>query len=142
MKPNFSGEWILDRQASDLNGGASAMQSGFLRIDHRNPECAFHISMNAEGDSVERRWESVLSEDVTDSAEVSATQEGFYSRLFWFGEMMVFECGSNGPDATWSMSWRYELLESGQRLRAFERMRGHGGDFDNTWIFEKAQPRL
>ena len=131
VKPDFSGEWVLDRQASDLTGGASAMETGILRIDHRDPKCGFQISMRAGGESVERSWESSLSD------EISAVGGGFYSRLFWEGDALVFECGSKAADETWRMLWRYELLESGQRLRAVEQMRGRGGDFDNTWIFKK-----
>ena len=131
VKPDFSGEWVLDRQASDLTGGASAMETGILRIDHRDPKCGFQISMRAGGESVERAWESSLSD------EIPAVGSGFYSRLFWEGDALVFECGSKAADETWRMLWRYELLESGQRLRAVEQMRGGGGDFDNTWIFEK-----
>jgi hypothetical protein len=71
------------------------------------------------------------------SDEIPVADSGFYSRLFWEGNALVFECGSKGADETWSMLWRYQLLDSGQRLRAVEQMRGRGGDFDNTWIFEK-----
>ena len=131
VKPDFSGEWALDRQASHLTGGASAIETGVLRIDQRGPKCGFQISMRAGGESVEREWESSLSD------EIPVVDRGFYSRLFWDGDALVFECGSKGADETWSMLWRYELLESGQRLRAVEQMRGRGGDFDNTWIFEK-----
>ena len=132
MKPDFTGEWILNRQTSLLTGGASAMESGVLRIDHRDPKCGFQIRMSAGGESVERSWESSLS----DEAQVS--DSGVYSHLFWEGDALVFECGSKGSDETWTMLWRYQLLDSGQRLQAVEQMRGHGGDFDNTWIFEKA----
>ena len=131
VKPDFSGEWVLDRQASHLTGGAAAMDSGVLRIDHRDPKCHFHISMSAAGESVERAWESSLSD------EIQVVHSGFYSRLFWEGNAMVFECGSKDADETWNMVWRYELQDSGQRLRAVEQMRGRGGDFDNIWIFEK-----
>jgi len=131
VKPNFSGEWVLVRQSSSLTGGASAMESGVMRIDHRDPKCAFQISMSAGGQTVERAWESSVA-DQTPSAGA-----GFYSRLFWEGDSLAFECGSKGADDAWSMLWRYELLESGQRLRAVEQMRGLSGDFDNTWIFEK-----
>jgi hypothetical protein len=130
VKPDFSGEWVLDRQASDLTGGASAMDSGVLRIDHRDPKCGFQIRMSAGGEPVERAWESTVSD------EIPVVQSGFYSRLFWEGNAMVFECGSKEADETWSMVWRYELLDSGQRLRAIEQMRGRG-DFDNIWIFKK-----
>ena len=130
VKPDFSGEWVLDRQASHLTGGASAMETGVLRIDHRDPKCGFQISMSAGGESVERAWESRLSDEIP-------AVDGFYSRLFWEGDVLAFECGSKGADETWSMLWRYQLLDSGRRLQAVEQMRGPGSDFDNTWIFEK-----
>jgi hypothetical protein len=35
MKPDFSGEWILNRQACTLSSNAAAFESGVTRIDHR-----------------------------------------------------------------------------------------------------------
>src|SRR5262249_43927110 len=131
-KPDFTREWVLDRQASALTGGAAAIETGILRLQHNDPKCSFQISMRAGTESVERAWESSVSD------EIPAVSSGFYSRLFWEGDALVFECGSKDADDTWRMVWRYELLESGKRLRAVEEMRGHGNDFDNTWIFEKS----
>ena len=130
-KPDFSGDWVLDRQASHLTGGASAMETGVLRIDHRDPKCGFQIHMSAGGESVERAWESTLSD------EILVVESGFYSRLSWEEDVLIFECGSKGADETWSMLWRYQLLDSGRGLQAVEQMRGRVGDFDNTWIFKK-----
>ena len=107
VKPDFSGEWVLERQASHLTGGASAMETGVLRIDHRDPKCGFQISMSARGESVERAWESSLSD------EIPVVDSRFYRRLFWEGDALVFECGSNGADETWSMLWRHQLLDAG-----------------------------
>ena len=53
------------------------------------------------------------------------------------GDALVFNCRSQGSDESWIMSWRYELLEEGQRLRAVEQIRGGGRDQDNIWIFER-----
>ena len=36
-KPDFSGEWILNRQASKVSALASVVQSGVVRIEHRDP---------------------------------------------------------------------------------------------------------
>lgn len=36
-KPDFSGEWILNRRASTLSPGADAVQSGVVRIEHSDP---------------------------------------------------------------------------------------------------------
>jgi len=130
-KPDFTGEWILDRQESQLAGGASAMESGVLRIDHRDPKCGFEIRMNAGAESVERKWESCVSD------EVQVFENGLYGRLFWEKDALVHEFGSTDPDQTWNMVWRYRLFDSGRRLRAVEQMRGPAGDFDNIWIFQK-----
>ena len=37
QKPDFSGDWTLNRQASMLSPAAAAFQSGVMRIDHREP---------------------------------------------------------------------------------------------------------
>jgi hypothetical protein len=47
MKPDFSGEWILDRQASALSSNAAAFQTGVMRIEHRDPIFRFQLSMVA-----------------------------------------------------------------------------------------------
>jgi hypothetical protein len=36
-KPNFSGAWVLNRQARVLSPGADAMQSGHVQIAHDDP---------------------------------------------------------------------------------------------------------
>jgi hypothetical protein len=39
-KPDFSGECVLNRQASTLPP-VSAVESGVVRIEHREPSCSF-----------------------------------------------------------------------------------------------------
>ena len=130
VKPNFSGEWVLNRQRSSLSGGASAIESGVMWIDHREPKCGFRMNMSAGGQSVEHAWESV-----SDGIEI-AGKEG-RGCLFWQGDALVFNCSSQNADESWTMSWRYEVLEDGRLLRAVEQLRGAGRDQDNIWIFER-----
>ena len=130
MKPNFSGEWVLNRQQSSLSGGASAIESGVMWIDHREPKCGFRMNMSAGGKSVEHAWESV-----SDGIEI-AGEEG-RSCLCWQGDALIFSCSSQNADESWTMSWRYEVLEDGRLLRAVEQLRGAGRDQDNIWIFER-----
>ena len=130
MKPDFTGEWVLNRQASSLTGGASAMERGVMWIEHCDPKCGFRMKMDAGGQSVEHAWE-VLS----DGVEVG--REGAFSRLAWEEDALVFNCRLESSDESWTMSWRYELLEEGQRLRAVEKIRGGARDQDNIWIFER-----
>ena len=44
QKPDFSGEWTLNRQASTLSPGAAAVQSGVVRIEHRDPTFRYKAS--------------------------------------------------------------------------------------------------
>jgi hypothetical protein len=88
------------------------------------------MNMVAGGQSVEHAWE-ILS----DGVEVAGA--GVVSRLLWEGDALVFNCRSQSSDESWTMSWRYELLEEGQRLRAVEQIRGAGRDQDNVWMFER-----
>jgi hypothetical protein len=128
MKPDFSGEWILDRQASTLSSGAAAVESGVTRIDHREPSFRFQATVTAEGKSVEYAYEGL-----SDGKEVVV--EGGANSLRWDGDALVFTGRSQSSDGLWTISFRYELLEEGHRLRAIEQIRGAGRDQDNVWVF-------
>jgi len=135
-KPDFSGEWTLNRQASSLSPAAAAMQSGTVRIEHREPMFRYAATLIAGGTPLEYAYE--LS---TDGKEVAATQQGrrSASSLRWDGNALVFVSKIEGPDPdrTITINFRYELLEDGRRLRAVEQLRGGGRDQDNVWIFER-----
>jgi hypothetical protein len=88
------------------------------------------MNLSAGGQSVEHAWESL-----SDGVEVAGGR--VLSRLLWEGDALVFDCRSQGSHESWIMSWRYELLEEVQRLRAVESIRGGGRDQDNIWIFER-----
>ena len=47
-KPDFSGEWILHRQASTVSTLASAVRSGVVRIEHRDPTFRFRAAFMSE----------------------------------------------------------------------------------------------
>jgi hypothetical protein len=36
-----------------------------------------------------------------------------------------------------TLSFRYELVDGGRRLRAVEQIRGAGRDQDNVWLFDR-----
>ena len=131
MKPDLSDEWILDRQASALSANAAAFQSGILRIEHRDPVFRFQLRMVAGDQPVE-----YAGEGLTDGKEVAGERE--LTRLYWDGDILVMSCESRSPDAQWAMSFRYELLDDGRRLRWSEQIRGGGRDQDNVWMFARA----
>jgi hypothetical protein len=134
QKPDFTGEWTLNRQASTLSPGAAAVRSGAVRIEHREPMFRCRLSVVADGNPIEYAYELL-----SDGREVTGTQQGrsTVSSLRWDGDALVFTGGIKGPTGEVTMSFRYELEENGRRLRAVERLRGSGRDQDNVWIFER-----
>ena len=131
MKPNFSGEFVLDRPASALEGGAATIASATLRIEHDEPRFRCSASFAFSTDVIEFTVERFTD----DRAKVFSAHEG--SRCYWENDVLVTEDRVGSPDAPVAMTWRYELDAGGRRLRATERMRGGGRDQDNVWEFER-----
>jgi len=133
-KPDFSGEWILNRSASALSPGADAVRSGVVRIEHREPMFRYSATFVGDGKPLE-----VAYELRSDGQEVTAAQQGppSVSSLRWDGDALIFtgRIGRGAGEVT--LSFRYELLDDGRRLRAAEQLRGGGRDQDNVWIFER-----
>ena len=134
QKPDFSGEWTLNRQASTLSPAASAFERGVVRIDHREPVFRYQAAFSAGANSVEYTFE--LRSDGRETA--ATTEEGrSVSSLRWDGDALVSTFDVRGPDGDLNITFRYELLESGRRLRAIEQLRGAGRDQDNEWVFDR-----
>jgi YD repeat-containing protein len=133
-KPDFSGEWKLNRQASTLSPiVAPAAQSGVLRIEHREPRFTSHLTIVLDGKPFESKFELL-----SDGREVATTDDrGRVSTLRWDGDALVATWRTQGPVAEVTISFRYELQDGGRRLRAAEQIRGGGRDQDNLWVFER-----
>jgi hypothetical protein len=133
-KPDFSGEWILNRQASTLSPGADAVQSGTAWIEHSEPMFRYKAAFVSEGGplQVEYELQSDSREIVTTQQDVSMT-----SRLSWEGDALVAAWRIRRPDGEMSISFRHELLDEGRRLREVEQVRGTGREQDNVWVFER-----
>ena len=133
-KPDFSGEWILNRQASTLSKGAEAFQSGVWRIQHREPTFRHEAVFVAEGGSREYQYELR-----SDGRDVESVHEGSrtVSRLQWDGDALVVTFQTRHADGEMTVSFRYELIDAGRRLRAVEQLRGTDHDQDNIWIFDR-----
>jgi hypothetical protein len=133
VKPDFSGEYVLNRHASTLSAGADAVRNAVLRIDHREPMVRCQATFAFDGKTFEYSLERV-----SDGREVVDQQEPTtVSSLHWEGNALVFMDRTKRPDSELTMSWRYELLEGRRFLRAVEHVRGDGRDQDNFWVFER-----
>ena len=81
-KPDFSGEWILNRRASTLSPGADAVQSGVWRIEHREAMFRHKATFVTESNPIE--YEDTLRSDGPDIAD---SQPG--GSLRWNGSALV-----------------------------------------------------
>jgi hypothetical protein len=136
QKPDFSGEWKLNRQASTLSPVvAPAAQSGVLRIEHHEPKFAAQQTIVLDGKPFESKFELL-----TDGREVATTDNRgrrTVSTLHWDANALVATWRIQGTGAEVTISFRYELEDGGHRLRAAEQIRGGGRDQENLWVFER-----
>ena len=114
MKPDFSGEFVLNRLASRLSAAASAIDGATLRIEHREP------TFRCTGTFV--------------AGDKTVQEFSFEIPSAWDGDTLV----NRFAEAAFEMTWRYELLDDGRRLRASEQLKGSGRDQDNVWEFERS----
>ena len=133
-RPDFSGEWILNRPASTLSAGADGMKSGVWLIEHREPEVHVSASFETTGDPVTFEW--TLR---TDAGEIVNTHEGvtMASSLRWEGDGLEVRWRIIRPDGEMTITFRYELSDDLRRLTAREQLRGTDHDQDNVWVFDR-----
>ena len=134
-KPDFSGEWVLNREASTLPPPVSNVESGVVRIEHREPEFRFHRTYVIAGKSRDADF-SIR----TDGAEeTQAGPSGLSTRLTlrWDGSALVLAMRIAGPDFTATNDVRYELLDGGRRLRATEVGRSAQQNHDAVWLYDR-----
>jgi hypothetical protein len=131
VKPDFSGEYVLDRAASALSAGAGGIATGLMRIEHQEPRFRCSARFTSTDDAIEFTFERL-----TDGREVPVSAHEV-SRCYWVQDALVTEDRMGTGDVAVVMTWRYELTDGGRRLRATERIRGGGRDQDNVWEFER-----
>ena len=133
-KPDFSGEWMLNREACTLSPGADGMRSATARIDRRDPAFRYEATFLSDGDPVETRYE-LLSDgrDVVNKGDDMT----IVSCLRWEGDALIASWQIQRNDGEMSISFRHELIDEGRRLRAVEVLRGSGRHQDNVWIFDR-----
>ena len=135
VRPDFSGEWVLNLQASTLPPPVSAVESGVVRIEHREPSFTFHRTYVIGGTPREARFTRA-----TDGREVTETGPGgvpTVSALRWDGTALVLAMRIKGPGFEATNDVRYELVDDGRRLRAIEQGRSPQGSHDAVWIYDR-----
>jgi hypothetical protein len=138
VKPDFSGEWVLNRQASTLPPPVSNVESGVVRIEHREPSFGFHRSYVIAG--APRDGGYTIRTDGSASVEAGPQGATTTSTLRWDGPALVLDMRITGTGFEASNVVRYELLDGGKRLRATEQGRSKQlplGNHDAIWIYDR-----
>ena len=138
-KPDFSGEWILNRQNSTVSTLAKPVQSGVVRIEHRDPVFRYKAVFVSENGPLQYGPLPYEYELRSDGREVGSIQQGLttMASLRWEGEVLVATWRIQRANDELRVSSRYELIDNGRRLRAVEQVRGGLQDQDNIWMFER-----
>ncbi len=131
MRPDFTGEYALNRAACRLSAGAAAIQRGRIQIEHTEPRFHYEATFDAGGAAVKYAFDRM-----TDGHPVPAA-DGEVSTLAWDGDALIAldRIGRHGAEVT--MSWRYRLVDGGRRLEALEQRQGSGHAQENLWVFDR-----
>jgi hypothetical protein len=134
-KPDLSGEWILNRQASTLSRFAGAVESGVWQIEHRDPKFRHKATLVTAGKPFSYEYELT-----SDGHEAVASQRGarVVSVMRWEGNTLVFSSRTECPDGESRVTFRFDLIDAGH-LRATEQVRGTDRDQDNVWLFDRRE---
>lgn len=128
--PNFSGEYVLDRQASTLSPcGAHRITAGRLQIVHREPNFRCHFRYDSDDNHFEGTFELM-----TDGRESHVPQDGRSTAvsLRWDDGALLFTERRDG-----TLTFRYELIDAAL-LRVTEQNRGMGRDQDDIFVFRRS----
>jgi hypothetical protein len=130
--PDFSGEFVLDRSASVLQAESAVVESGTVRIEHREPTFRFARTFVVKQQPVDTTYEIA-----TDGREVARTVAGraSRSRLEWQGRSLLLTVLIDTPRGEVSNIVRYELLDEGRTLRAIEDVGGAAPAHHSVWMF-------
>jgi hypothetical protein len=135
VRPDFSGEWVLNRQASTLPPPVSSVESGVVHIEHRDPSFSFHRSYVIAGASRDGGY--TIRTDGSELSETGPQGTATVSTLRWDGTALVLAMRIKGPGFEATNDVRYELLDGGRRLRATEQGRSPMGNHDAVWIYDR-----
>ncbi len=134
QRPDFSGDWTLERSVSTLQGEMSSIESGTLRIQHRDPSFGFTRTFVIKTKPIDTSFAIQ-----TDGREVVNSNRGLTSRarMEWQGSSLLLTVLIDGPRGTISNVVRYELLDEGRTLRAVEDVGGAAPRHHNVWMFAR-----
>lgn len=135
-KPDFSGEWTLNREKSRLQ--TPMPDSTLFLIEHREP--AFRLTRTHV---VKGKADTFSIDLTTDGKEVvkQTPEETLHSRAYWEGRKLVFDSRIVRGSREATNVVRYSLSDDGRVFTAEETFRGPKVKYDNVWVFDRVPAR-
>ncbi len=134
QKPDFTGDYVLNKQRSTLASDFARLERATVHIEHRDPVFVMHRVFTEGGK------DDVLDVQVRTDGQETVTKSGTrteYSRGYWEGDTLAFVTRIVIPTGEATNVVHYRLIDGGRTLQAEERFRAPRMQHDNVWIFEK-----
>ena len=135
QRPDFTGEWVLDRGRTVLQYPQLAqLDGGVVRIAHTDTLFSFSRRFFLAGQR------DTVSYTLTPGAAEVRGDDGprqTYERLYWSADTLVFVSRIVAPQGVAVDSVWYRLLDGGRALEARERFRAPRLRYDNLWVFSR-----
>src|SRR5262245_17243309 len=86
-KPDFSGEWILNREASTLSPAAEGVKGAVVQIEHHEPTFRYKAAFETVSNPIKIEYELQ-----SDGREIAAGHPGAHSvsSLRWNGNVLIY----------------------------------------------------
>jgi hypothetical protein len=133
-KPDFSGDWVLNKAKSTVIKQLAGLEKAVAHIEHHDPVFKFQRTFTIDGK------DNSFGYDLTTDGEEVVSDQGdskLYSRLYWDGNALVFFTRIVAPAGEATNIVHYRLAREGRELRAEEQFRGPQVSYDNLWVFDK-----
>ena len=136
-KPNFTGTWTFNPQASSLE--IPAPSASTFNIKHGEPH--FHLSRTHVFNGKSDTWSIDL---VTDGKHEVVERNSHYTartRMYWQGRSLVLDMKMQTNDGESASNLvKYSLAADGTTLVALERYHDSTEKHLNKWVFDKKVP--
>jgi hypothetical protein len=130
-KPNFTGNWKLNRQRSKLQ--IASPTASLFEIEHSEPKFRLKRTLIYSDQS------NSITLDLTidgseHSHEIGEVRAGI--RMYWDGDALVGDMKVKTKDDEATNVVRYSLENDGQSLVALESWRLSSLSYDNVWVLD------
>lgn len=135
LKPDFSGEWVLNKVRSRLQfPDIAAIDRGSMEIEHREPSFKFRrvFVIGLEKD--------IFNQELTTNGKEVTTREGklkTVTKLAWEGDALVYSTRMDLSQGDATSVVTYRLKDEGKVLEAQEQFRGPKHRHENVWVFDR-----